>query len=76
MGSKTMDHILLLAPTVASDGILCACGARLLDAVDDRFVTVEGRTFPFRRTTDQLLCATCPAIYPVAVVREAVALAA
>jgi hypothetical protein len=71
-----LELALLEAPEVHDGSVRCTCGERLLDAIDERHVTIEGRTFPFRRTSDHLVCAACNTSYPVALVRESVALAA
>lgn len=45
------------------EGFVCTCGQRLLDGIDPPQVTVEGETFPFRRTTDYVVCDNCGAVY-------------
>lgn len=52
--------------TEDDDRIRCpSCGQPLVDAADGRDITVGGRTFPFSRSTDYILCDSCGEQVPV-----------
>jgi hypothetical protein len=46
--------------------VICTCGETLLEAIDPPAVTVDGERFPFRRTTDYIVCRACGATYQAA----------
>lgn len=45
-----------------------SCGETLVDAADGRDITVNGRTFPFSRSTDYILCGNCGEQVPAEVI--------
>ncbi len=54
--------------------ITCACGEALFDEIDAETLTVDGKTFTFRRNTDYVACRRCGELRSVRSIRaEAVA---
>lgn len=43
----------------------CVCGEKLVDAFEPPEVAVGDHRFPFRRTTDHLICPVCRRSYRV-----------
>jgi hypothetical protein len=47
------------------EDLRCECGTQLVDLVDPPDIEVGERRFPFRRTTDHVVCPACRLSYRV-----------
>lgn len=52
--------------------VRCDCGWLLIDGLEDTAITVGACRFPWRRSTDYVLCPACGASHRVADVRVVV----
>lgn len=43
----------------ARDVIFCDCGERLVEAIDEDAIVIQGQHHTFRRTTDHVICHHC-----------------